>query len=107
MKIKIMGVPIKIQQIPRKKIERDECGHYVPEHKVINIADDMGWEYRSRTVVHEITHAILDIGGVGPTLDDKVEEGICFAMENLAPLILDGSLLLAMSGVEKDPRRKR
>lgn len=95
--MKIMGVNVPIIRKSRKIMGKD-LGEYCAEARVIKVVDDIAMKYHARTVLHELVHAVLDIGGVSAGLEEKTEEAICTAMENFVPSILDGNLIIALVG---------
>ena len=79
--VKIMGRKIAIKWVPRLE-DNDEkvSGLYHPDTKSIEVDPDDPEPWA--TLLHEMFHAALDIGGVAQVLTLEQEEAVCRAVEN-------------------------
>jgi hypothetical protein len=64
------------EEVPWGEYDRHECRISI-DKKVTDV------EYRLRTLVHEMVHAGLDVSGLTEILDEKIEEALCIAMEQV------------------------
>lgn len=63
--------------------DMDDChGQMLLNSREIIIDNTLPLDEMKRTLIHEVTHAILGISGVSEKLDPRVEEAICVAMES-------------------------
>ncbi len=85
----IFGRTVKVEILPVVAVEGSECdGCYDPETKTISLAEKLDEESRFRVLIHEMTHASMDISGLSELIPDvKMEEAICVNMESLAAVL--------------------
>lgn len=82
--INILGRKIRIK---KRDLDGDH-GRYVHDDAVIYLSDNEEHEKDAwPTLLHEMVHAALTIGGVSEVLDAGKEEAVCRAIENLAPVL--------------------
>ena len=67
------------------------------EARTIRIRTGFHHEDFDRYLVHAITHAILKITGLNEAMGERMEEAVCTAMEQFAPLVI-----LKMDDMEND-----
>jgi hypothetical protein len=83
--VKVMGHTIKIKV---KELEDDDHGEFVFDDKTIYLSNDPEKQNDQwPTLLHELIHSALTIGGVSEVLGPGVEESICRCLENLAPIL--------------------
>lgn len=102
--IKLLGRRILIKHVPKSQLRdldpvdgEDDIGHYDPNEKTIYLWSGLGPEAEKRVLLHEATHAVLDICGLDGVLGATHEEAVCVAMENLLELFQDKKFVEAMS----------
>jgi len=76
----IFGIKFKIEVADLTN--EDLAGDSNIDKKLIRINSKDKISNQRSTLLHEVIHMALEIGGIGSTLDEKVEEGIVRCIEN-------------------------
>lgn len=83
--LKVMGRKIKIKV---KDLDSDH-GQYVHDESTIYLSNNPEHQKDMKaTLLHELVHVVLTIGGVAEVLGPEKEEAVCRAVENLAPILI-------------------
>jgi len=88
-KVKLLGMQLQVILLPHKKMQKwaDKgevlWGYFDGDARKIYLSNKMDQARRKRILMHELVHAVFYITGITNMLDDKLEETICDAMENL------------------------
>lgn len=91
-KIVVLGEVIDIRLVSEEEVAKkigadpdsfDSYGCYVPIDRTIYINKSLEPDQIRKTLIHELIHANLSISGLSNILEDKLEEAVCTALENM------------------------
>lgn len=84
---------IKAGNVELKNNEDNLMGWFEPSTFTIFINKSLRVDVLRRTLLHEMTHALLEISGSSHMLSEKQEEAMCTLVENFHPLFKDEDFL--------------
>jgi len=79
MKLRIDGVLYDVEHRPPSEMD-GEAGSVSTDKQVIRLSTDLGPQAEMYVLAHEITHSLLEWGGLACLLDEKMQEAICDAL---------------------------
>lgn len=104
MEIQILGRRLTVRFLSDREIQHisqdpKTIGFF--ENDCIYVSSSLNQKQTRRVLLHEISHAILDITGLSEILEDQTEEALCTSMENLSELFLNEILVNFMANKEE------
>lgn len=86
LEIPVLGRKISVRFVSDKELNRlandtDCVGLYDGNAETIYLSSSITHEHSRRVLLHELTHAVLNITGLSMLLEDKQEEAVCTAFE--------------------------
>lgn len=105
MKIKILGKTWEVKEVTAKEIgevsatdKRYTMGACDMEDKRILILKDLREEVKQQTIIHELTHAILDESSINTHLTLEQQEQYCEFIKFAYPIINDALYQVVKKG---------
>jgi len=102
--LQLLGRKIKIKHVTMAELREiypdnteEVWGWYAPMEYTIYLYSGLEEEGYKRVLLHELTHALIDISGISYTLKGNCEEAICTLMENMLELFQNKKFIEEMS----------